>query len=49
MSVVTESVGDVEGLHSKLDRHKSVEQDNQTTIEEFQQVMYCNLVGRIVW
>ena len=43
MSVVTESLGDVEGLHCKLDRHRSVEQGNQATKEQFHQVLVCSV------
>ena len=47
MGVVSESLGDVEGLHSKLDRRRSVDRDNKATKEQFHQVrtvMSCMLI-----
>ena len=37
MSTVQDALGDVEGLHSKLERKRHVESSNQATHEKFQQ------------
>ncbi len=38
MSVVSETIGDVEGLHSKLERKGAVEKRNTDTAAHFQMV-----------
>ena len=38
MNTVEEAVGDVEGLHSKIDRKKNVESGNEVAFKDFQKV-----------
>lgn len=43
VSTVQDALGDVEGLHSKLDRKRHVETTNQATHMKFQQGFHCEV------
>ena len=45
LSTMDDCVGDVKGLHSKLERKTNVEVANQEAVARFQQVCYASLVG----
>ena len=47
--VVQDTVGDVEGLHSKLDRRRNVDRHNETATEKFQQVCVSQIVCCVVY
>ncbi len=45
LGTVLESTTDVDGLHAKLDRKRSVEQHNEGTQAEFEQCFTSNIEG----
>lgn len=45
MSTVEEAVEDVTGLHSKIDRKKTVETQNELSFEDFKDVRDCNITA----
>lgn len=43
MTTVQDAIGDVEGLHSKLDRKRHVESSNQATHVKYQQEFHSEV------